>query len=168
MLSWVSNIFNWAAGKVDDTIRGWVHDVIAGFYGFLHILFGEIVGAWHDLSGSVDAISHELAEWGAELYGAFHYIFKVWIPHTIAWINSAIVEPLLGTIAWIAHEGSIIWGYISNPVKLVDLIWDDLLANFERTAWKTAEALGRFAIVLVVRNIGLFLTLVEDVIDALI
>jgi hypothetical protein len=168
MLSWLGRVLSWTSGKMDSVIAGLVHDVVSGFYGFLHTLFGDVITEWNEFFHAIYDFRIYITSAIEGVENAFHYIFKVWIPHTISWINTTIIAPLLQAVAWIAHEGSIIWHYISAPADLVDLIWDALIANLERTAWNTAESLGRFTVSLIVRNLPTLLTVMEDIADALL
>jgi len=167
MLNWLKSAYDRASGAIDSTIRGWVHDVIAGIYSFFHAIFGDVRGAWHDLVSATESLWHALDEFGDSVAGAFNDIVHHWIPGILNWINTEIVDPLLKAIAWIANEGATILGYIENPASLVALIWDALIGNLESTAWATATKLGQFAIALVWNNLSSFLTLIEDILDAI-
>jgi len=167
MLNWLKSAYDRASGAIDSTIRGWVHDVIAGLYSFLHTIFGDVRGAWNDLVGATEAIWHALDDFGSMVWGVFNDVIHHWIPDILSWINTDIVDPLLKAVAWIANEGVVIAEYLADPGKLVALIWDALIANLESTAWATATKLGQFAIALVWNNLSSFLTLIEDILDAI-
>ena len=47
MFGWIARAYNWATGKIDTTIAGWVHDLINGVWGFLHGAFGLVIDAWN-------------------------------------------------------------------------------------------------------------------------
>jgi hypothetical protein len=168
MLNWLKSAYDRASGAVSSTIAGWVHDVVAGLYSFLHVIFGDVRGAWRDFAGAVNDIYHALDELGSETAHAFGLLFRHWIPGILAWINRDILDPLLKAVAWIAHEGAILWGYITHPGTLVTLIWDSLWANVEAEAWDLGDKLGRFAVALVWKNIDKFITLMEDILDAIL
>jgi hypothetical protein len=168
MLNWLRSAYDRATGAITSTIAGWVHDVVAGLYSFLHIIFGDVRGAWKDLVGASEAIYHALDEFGDETAHAFGILFRHWIPGILKWIQTDIVRPLLEAVSWIAHEGATIWHYITHPADLVLLIWDAFIARLEATAWDTAEALGKFAVALIWKNIDKFITLLEDVLDAIL
>jgi len=167
MLNWLKSAYDRASGAIDSTIRGWVHDVVTGIYSFFHGIFGDVRGAWKDLVGAAEAIWHALDDFGEEVATAFSDLYHHWIPGILNWIDSDIVDPLLKAIAWIANEGALVASYIADPTKLVALIWDALIAEIESTAWATATKLGQFAIALVWNNLNSFLTLIEDVLDAI-
>lgn len=81
-------------------------------------------------------------------------------------------RPLLASLTdawhWITHEGATAWAYISNPVKLVDLIWTFLLAKIEAEAWNIGSLLGKFFLSLIIHNLKRVALLIEDILDAVL
>lgn len=168
MLNWLKSAYDRASGAITSTIRGWVHDLVAGLYSFLHTIFGDVRGAWKDLVGSFEGIWHALDDFGDEVAHAFGLIFRHWIPGIIKWVTVTVWALAKKAWDWIAQEGAIIWGYISHPGTLVTLIWDSLWANVEADAWDLGDKLGSFAVALIWKNIDKFITLLEDVLDAIL
>lgn len=143
MFDWIRNAFDWASGKIDDTIRGWVRDLIHGLYAFLSVIFGEVGKAWHDLERYVSDLWHALDRFGHATARTFEDIYR-----------------------WLNHEGHILWYYITHPAKLVDLIYDDIIVKIEREAWNTGERLGKFFTSLILHNLRRFMLLLEDILHA--
>lgn len=167
MLSWLRSAWDRASGAVSDTIRGWVHDLVAGLYSFLHTIFGDVRGAWKDFVGTCEAIYHALDHFGAETAHAFGLLFRHWIPGIIHWVTVTVYALAKDAWRWITHEGALVYGYITHPGRLVELIWDSLWANVESHAWDLAGDLGKFAVALIWRNLDKFLVLIEDIFDAI-
>lgn len=166
MFSWIAKAYDWATGKIDGTIAGWVHDVISGLWGFLHSLFGGIIDAWNDLYNDAKHLADGIESLGKEVYGWIAWFLHDFWHAWIAWVTKHILDPLIGAVKWIAHEGSIIWHYISHPADLVDLIFDPLIAKIEAEAWDIGGKLGKFFLSLIIKNVAQFARLIEDIIDA--
>lgn len=143
-----------------------VHAAVAGLYGFLHILFGNVKLSWSDLFGAVGIF------WdGADK--AFHWVgqslyklWKVWIPQELHWIAVHLLDPLLKLVSWVAHQGTTMWFYFTHPASLVDLIFEYLIVKLEATAWATTKKLGSFLLSLIVHHLDQFVSLIEDILDA--
>jgi hypothetical protein len=168
MLNWLRSAVGAVTGTVSSTIAGWVHDVVAGLYSFLHVIFGDVGKAWHDLFTGVEAAYHALDAFGDDVAKGFYHLYRVLIPGILAWIRKEILDPLLRAVAWIAHEGATIWHYISNPGDLVDLIWDDIIGHLEQHAVDTAEKLGKWLFTLITKNAAEFAKMIEDILDAIL
>jgi len=153
-------------GKIDSTTAAWVHDLIAGLYGFLHTIFGNVIHAWDDFYDSAKAAAQGIWHFADEVGQAFYYLWHIWWPEFRHWIYVNILEPLYHAVDWIAHEGAVLWYYLTHPAKYVDLIWDYLLAKFETTIEDTSKKLGSFILSWIIHNLDDFVQLVEDVIDA--
>lgn len=168
MFNWIGKAYDAVSGAIDNTVARWVHDLVNGLYSFLHIIFGDVGKAWHDFWTGIGILRHYADEFGTAVYRALRHLFVVWIPDIIHWVERDILDPLLRALRWIEHEGAIIWHYISHPADLVELIYNDLIRKIESAAWDTAKILGRFAVALVYHNLERFLTLAEDVLDAIL
>jgi hypothetical protein len=143
MFGWIRNAFDWASGKIDDTIRGWVSDLIHGLYAFLHLIFGAVGAGWDELS-------------------RYAYDLRVALDK----FSSATARGFDDLYHWINKEGREVFYYITHPAKLVDLIWDDILAKLEREAWTVGERLGKFFMSLILHNLKRFMLLLEDILHA--
>jgi phage-related protein len=168
MLNWLRSAFDRATGSISSTIAGWVHDVVAGLYSFLHVIFGGIDDAWKDFTSGLDTLGSAIAAFGSSVAHDMDLLFLHWIPGIISWVTRVVWALAKEAWDWITHEGATIWHYITHPADLVDLIWEAFLAKLEATAWDTADYLGKFAIALVWKNIDKFLALIEDVLDAIL
>jgi hypothetical protein len=145
MFSWIDKAYQWLSGKVDSVLASWVHDVVRGFWYVLNALFGNVTGAWSALKDILDFFGSKIERLFDETYRA--------IRDTYDWIN---------------NQGYLVYYYITHPAQLVDLLWEALIANLETTAWETAERLGKFFLSLFLRNLEKFLTLIEDILNAVL
>jgi hypothetical protein len=145
MFGWLRSAFDWASGKIDDTIRAWVHDLISGLYTFLHIIFGDVGKAWSELERGVYDLWHVLDVFGRQVVKVADELF-----------------------AWINHEGRTLWHYITHPNLIVDLIWRELIVKIEREAWDVTEVLGKFFLSLFHHHMKRFLLLMEDILHAVL
>lgn len=201
-----------AYGAVDNTVRGWVRDLINGLYGYLHMIYGDVGSAWFHLEGAALDYWRALTSFAGSVLASFAHLFKVLIPaiiseyrklfteaenfiktvyddalkgldrvtHLIASTADALWQtilrdvwrPLLGSLTdawtWIKHEGATAWYYISNPAKLVDLIWLYLIAKLEREAWIIGSLLGKFFLSLIIHNLKRLALLIEDILNAVL
>lgn len=166
MFGWIASAYNWATGKIDGTIAGWVHDIVKVLYGWLHSLFGEVIKAWDSFYKEVSHYASEFEDYVKVVGEAFYYLWKVWYRKYVAWVEKYILGPLHTAIKWILNEGATLWYYIQHPGKLVDLIWDSVLSKFESDGTNVAEKLGTFFTKLILKNVKWLLAIVEDIIHA--
>lgn len=166
MFSWIARAYNWATGKIDNTVASWVHDVISGIWGFLHSLFRVVISSWDRLYLRVKDFVQKIEEFGLEVANwVFWWLHEFW-PKWLAWIRLHILQPLQAAWHWITHEGAVTWHYISHPADLVNLIFDPLIAKIEAEAWSVGEKLGKFLLTLIYKNVKPFAELIEDIINA--
>jgi hypothetical protein len=144
MFNWIRHAYDTVTGKIDSTVASWVHGLINGLYSFLHVIFGDVGKAWDDFWHDIDG-------------------FVTGIRHFIDSVGRALID----IYGWINKEGHLVYYYISNPIKLVDLVYDELLGKIEATAEDTAERLGKFALAFIYKNLKTFVTIVEDIFDAI-
>jgi hypothetical protein len=166
MFGWIARATNWAFGTIGGTVVGWVHDLINGLYGFLHTIFGDVIGGWNAFFGACRLWADQIGAFATEVMNGFIHLWHVWWPDLYRFIIHDIVDPLTKAIAWIAREGSTLWYYITHPPELVALIYEDIILRIEKLAWATAEKLGTFFLALIIKNLKTLLTVVEDIIDA--
>lgn len=102
---------------------------------------------------------------------AVHYAERL-VSDAINWIRVNLFDPLqaglLDALRWITHNGAVLWDYITHPDKLAALLFDSLIVLLERNAWSVADRLGKFFISLIFKNLTRFITLIEDVLDAIL
>jgi hypothetical protein len=145
MFNWIDSAWHRVTGTIDSTIANWVHALIRGLYSFLHVIFGDVGKAW-------DAFWKDV------------HVFAA----TVGMYFDATMVSLNAVYGWINSEGNKAYYYISNPIKLVDLIYNELLGKIEATAEDTAERLGKFVLALIVKNVKTIVTVVEDIFDAVL
>src|SRR5712692_1859202 len=79
------------------------------------------------------------------------------IADVIKWTVVHIYDPLFRSLAlawhWIQHEGTILWFMITHPDKLVDILWDALIAKLEADAWNVGAKVGGFLFALIMHNL---------------
>lgn len=73
MFGWIRRMYDAVAGDIDETVRRWVHDLVNGLYGLLHLIFGDVGKAWNVL---VNAI---LLAWRAVDTFTEAVWYKLWI-----------------------------------------------------------------------------------------
>jgi hypothetical protein len=145
MFNWIDKAYQWLSGKVDSVLASWVHDVVRGFWYVLNALFGNVTSAWSQLKDIFDFFGSKIERYFNETYRAISDAYN--------WINT---------------RGYLVYYYITHPAKLVDLLWEALIANLESTAWETADRLGKFFLSLFLRNLEKFLMLIEDILNAVL
>jgi hypothetical protein len=168
MFAWLARAVSAVTGTVSSTISGWVHDVVAGLYSFLHTIFGLVGKAWDGLTRSVGDFVHSAEAFADWVASGFEHLYRYLIPGILAWIHRDILDPLLGALRWIETKGAEVYYYISHPAALVDLIWDDVIAKLESAAVSDTEKLGNWLIGLLYNHTKQLLTMIEDVLDALL
>ena len=168
MFGWITSVVNWAIGKIPDTIRVWVHDLISGVYGLFHNVASLVGDAWdilfhtfHNLRLLADEFTHAVSI-------AFHWLIKVWIPALNKWIDDHLLKPLLAAWQWIHKEGAYMLHLLTVPLSLVNFFWTALLHKIEVEAWTAGRLLGRFFLSLIAHNVRQFLQLMEDILSAIL
>jgi len=166
VFTWLTNAFNWARSRIDNTVAAWVHDVVTGLYGFIHLVFGDIINGWNDLVGDAKGLLNGIYEIGEAVIREVTHLWKIWIPNLWSWIGTHITKPLIDAWNWIGNEGATVWHYISNPDDLAAYLYSHLIKRLETLAWETTKDLGEFAVSLIINNLTQLLTVIEDIIDA--
>jgi hypothetical protein len=166
MLNWIARAYNWATGKIDTTVASWVNTIVRGIWSFLASIFGVVTDAWNLYWAAAKAMSSAVDSFFGEVYHWTVWWLKVYWHQWLQWLNTHVVAPLTTAYNWVVHEGATIWHYISNPADLVALIWSPLVTHLEAEAWTVGELLGKFFLSLVIKNLTRFVSLLEDIIDA--
>jgi hypothetical protein len=143
VFNWIDSVFHKATGAISSTIASWVHDLVRGLYSFLAAIFIPVSAAWNLLWKDVTTYADTEERYALDVVNALKKVFD-----------------------WINKEGYEVDYYISNPEKLVDLLWDDVLSKLESTAEDTAEKIGTFALSFIYKNLKTVVTIAEDIIDA--
>lgn len=148
------------------------HAVWFRFYHLLRIFIPEIIKYFERLFDSVRRLAEWIIRWIAARVEWLIHKIETEIAFVIKWVRDNIWLPLLRDIRiawnWITTFGKVVWFYISHPDKLVDLIWDFLIAKLETEAWNIGHLLGNFFLGLVLHNIKRFALLIEDIIMAVL
>lgn len=94
------------------------------------------------------------------------------VQNAINWVAIHVWQPLVNDFTqawnWITQKGETVWYYLTHPDALVALIFDALITMLEQQAWSVADRLGKFFASLIARNLGQFVKLVEDILDAIL
>lgn len=178
--SWFHSIFHFVG---DGWHRFWTvaHNLSTAASNFakqVSIGFGKLWHFWlphlvSQIKDKFDAAWHFINNVWHEAVKLFHTALQVIdtaITNVRRWIINDIWKPLTHDIAqawdWITGKGETIWHYLTHPGDLVKLIWDALIANLEAEAWSIGGKLGTFFLALVVHNLPRFVSLVEDILNA--
>lgn len=110
----------------------------------------------------------ELASYAIQLYkDAINFAEN--IPK---WVISDIWDPiwrgLSPIVNWVTHEGATAWYYFTHLDDFAELLFWYLIHKLEKYAWDAARLLGQFFLALIVANLVQFITLIEDVINAVL
>lgn len=145
MFNWIDNAWHRVTGTIDSTVASWVHALVRGLYSFLSSIFLPVGSAWSYLWTHVINYHDWLGKLSTEIYRALDDAYD-----------------------WINKEGYEVYYYITHPVQLVELIYDDIIAKVESTAVSTAEKLGKFTLALIIKNVKTIVTIAEDIFDAVL
>jgi hypothetical protein len=145
MFNWIAHAWDATVGKIPSTVSRWVRDVVNGLWSFLFGIFGHVGHAWTDF----------------ELW-AYHYT------HEALGLADQMIRVITEASHWIVHEGARLWFYLTHPDKWVLLIWDPFWAYVEHESWDLAGKLGKFFFSLFYKNMREFITLIEDILDAVL
>lgn len=108
MFGWLNRVFGSVTGYIDETVRRWITDLIAGLYGFLHTLFSWIDDAWQWLWRHVEWFGKQFNIVLSEISHTFWHIIYVTIPSVVRWASRLIAE----LRQFIEH----VWKWIQNAV----------------------------------------------------
>lgn len=190
---WVSDLISGVFGFIH-TVFGLVGRAWGDMFGAARWIY---TGIWHlgtetywtlwhilkrvipDVIHWANVFIHKVWQYAIDL---FHWTWRQieWLKHWILalfdafrrWVIREIWDPIWRTLApawrWITHEGVALWELVTHPDRLVNWIWNNLLVKIEREAWTAGKLLGRFFLSLVIHNLRTFLTLIEDILDAVL
>lgn len=85
MWGWITKLFDSVAGAIDETVRRWVHDLIAGLYGFLHTIFGNVVKGWEYFWNAARNLRAGLNRLADEAWQTFYHLYRFVVPTIIKW-----------------------------------------------------------------------------------
>jgi hypothetical protein len=137
-------------------------------HGFIPWLNSLILWVYHAAIGFAQTILDTLSRYIGDVLNWA----RAAIDGVIRWIISNVYDPLARFIStaltWIERIGNVMWNYFTHPLALAMLLLDPLLTLLEQFAWDIASRLGKFFLSLIVRNLVQFVTLIENVIDAVL
>lgn len=130
-------------------------------YDYAHwvlVLLGKVIDdAKRLLLSAIDNLYH----WALTVFDA-----------TRKWAINDIWDPLFKSLTtawhWLTHEGATMWHYFTNLADFAELLFLHLLASLEKHAWDAGKLLGEFFLSLIVHNLMRFVTLMEDIVDAIL
>lgn len=163
----------WAdVNKFWNALDAFAHELWRATWHTLHKVIPELGNWLHHLIVTVDRYAQFVYHWALARAEWLLRKIESEIAFVLRWVVLHIWDPLFRDVTtalqWIFRNGRILWYYITHPDKLIDLVWDALLAKLEREAWVVGHKLGQFFLGLVLHNITRFALLLEDIIVALI
>lgn len=142
------------AWRVIHGIIPWLNDLIQWVY---HTTISFIDAVQRNISAYIDSVVH----WVSNLID----VVREWVVNDVYNPLAKFIDQALG---WIGREGATMWHYFTHLIELADLLFWHIVALLEKYAWDAARVLGQFFLSLVIRNIVQFVTLIENVIDAVL
>jgi len=146
VLNWVRNTWNSVTGTVASGVDSAIQAVISALAGLIDTVFGHVYGAWEDLATDLEhaarfAETHALA--------IYHQLYHI-ITHDI---------PLYAYTAY--------W-WVTHPASLAHVLFWHVIRELEDNAFTAARYLGSFLTGLIWHNLRLFISTVEDILDAVL
>lgn len=83
MWQWIVNMWEGVFGRISDTIRNWVRDLINGVYGFYHYIDSLIRAAWYDLANATYWFVRNFQSFAYWVYAKLWQIIRSAIPAII-------------------------------------------------------------------------------------
>lgn len=125
---------------------------------WVRVFLGAVI---NQLNRALRAVIEGVYHWALATFDAFRkwVINSVWTP---------LFKSLTAAWDWLTHEGATIWHYFTNLADFAELLFWHILASLEKHAWDAAKYLGQFFLALIVKNLVEFVTLIEDIIDAVL
>jgi hypothetical protein len=145
MFGWIDKLWHNTIGKIPGVISDWVHSLIHGLYSFLSLIFLPVSAAWSDFVGDINSF----------IDGALSFSIQV-------------VRHIADILDWIGKEGYEVYYYITHPSQFVLKLWDPFWAYVEHEALSLSEKLGKFFFALFYKNMRTFITIIEDILDAVL
>src|SRR5271169_4796338 len=83
MFGWLGRAWDWASHNIGGPVVNWVRDMFHAVWGFLHTIFGHVIGAWPYVWAGLHAIWVYFDRYARAVGSLFHYLYKIWIPGII-------------------------------------------------------------------------------------
>lgn len=152
------------------SITSFMDETVLKIYYILRQVIPAVVKAYKDSIALVDKYARDVYSWATREFqlvrDALDAAFNALKKFVIDDIWKPLDDLVTSALKWITTRGETVWHYISNPVDLVDLLWDYLIAKLEAEAWNIGEKLGSFFLALVIKNLPRFVKLLEDILNA--
>jgi hypothetical protein len=166
-----NNLYKYISLFVNE-LTSLVNQIVTAF----RYLFRTLIPAVYRWAASEIAKAVALANW---IYGwaireldALGSLAWRWIQDVMTWAWSNIWTPLTHDIAaawkWITNEGQTLWYYSQHPEKVIPVIANELLSYLEANATDLGKRLTGFMLGLIHNNIGKFVLLLEDIMNAIL
>lgn len=123
--------------------------------------FGRLINRVHNVQVYLTAL---ILKYHTEDHNYTYSVFRWVIVHVLLFL----LKYVLRIVAWITREGDTMWHYFTHLADFAELLFGWLVKSLEKHAWDVGRLLGTFFLALVVRNLIRFITLMEDVIDAVL
>lgn len=125
MLSWISDIYKFIIGSIDD-VKNWILRIIQAVYSFItrqiDALALEIVGVWNELYGFILTVQR----YAIDAYNAFLLWVQITWRETVQWFGNAlntlnryINDVLLYLDTRLAEVINLLRGYIDSTIRWI-------------------------------------------------
>lgn len=135
---------------------------------WIPLIFKGIDDLYHRVLQYLD----DLRKWAVRLIDDLYHWTLVTFDATRKWAIHEIWDPLFKSLTtawhWLTHEGATMWHYFTHLPDFAELLFAHLIASLEKHAWDAGKLLGEFFLALIVRNLMRFVTLMEDIVDAIL
>lgn len=137
MWGWIQRVLGAGAHVIDETIRQWVGDLIAGVFGFLHTIFGLVGHAWEDMWHAAVWLYTGVYHLSIETYATLWHILRKVIPDVIhwAWHYLQLADQYIKDVfRWAAHEFDLIRHWVA---ALLDALRHWVITDIWNPIWRT-------------------------------
>lgn len=115
---------------------------------------------------------HNVQVYLTRLIVAYHTQDHNYTHSVLLWVIKNVLMFLLKFVvrltAWVAGIGSEMWYYFTHLIDFAELLIMFLVRSLEKHAWDIGRLLGTFFLALIVTNLVRFVTLIEDIVDAVL
>lgn len=185
----IHGVFGWLTSAFGHVGDAW-HDIFGSasaiWLSVEHFGLANLAVLWHIINKQIPRVFEWAFNHFKQLLDFANRIWRdlnLWVKQLIARIEQAVANALKwvrdhvwvplkafidGILKWIHDRGEVLWFYITHPDKLASLIFDALIALLERTAWDVGGKLGKFFLALIIHNLRHFVSLIEDILMAVL
>lgn len=87
-------MFDSVSGRIDDLVRRWVHDLINGLYGFLHVIFAAVAKEWVGLNRAEQGFANSFYLFAHSVWVKFTGLLRIVVPRIVNEYRRLIAETL--------------------------------------------------------------------------